>query len=56
MRDQVGPVAIRNASGTERAMPAMPPAARTASSQDCWKELTRPVGVLTSMLVKTARR
>jgi hypothetical protein len=34
----------------------MPPADCTALSHAVWSGLTRPVGVLTSMLVKTARR
>ena len=53
-RDQVGSVAIRNASETERAMPEIPPAARTAACQLCCCGVRRPDGVLTSIERKTA--
>ena len=47
-------VTIRNASSTDLATPAIPPAAWTVSSHACCSGRMRPVGVFTSMLVKTA--
>jgi hypothetical protein len=43
-----------SASPTDRATPAMPPAAWTASSHCCCSGRSLPVAVLTSMLVNTA--
>ena len=45
---------IRCASSTDLAIPATPPAAWTASIQFFCSGRTLPVGLLTSMLVKTA--
>ena len=45
---------ILRASGTDRAMPAIPPAELTAACHACCSGDMRPVGVLTSMEVKTA--